>query len=116
VVNRDEAWIAVRRRSPVPVFVRPCASPGGLTTICLFIDDKGLLADLERGPAGLDDENFDIGMPMELRPDAGFGVNEDDREGHLAVLVADELVGLPAVLEIVERHDRAGRAIGVRQR
>ncbi len=25
-------WIAVRRSSPVPVFVKPCASPGGLTT------------------------------------------------------------------------------------
>ena len=32
VLKRSAPWIAVRRSSPGPVLVNPCASPGGLTT------------------------------------------------------------------------------------
>jgi heat shock protein HslJ len=33
VLNRPAPWIEVSRSSPLPVLVKPCASPGGLTTM-----------------------------------------------------------------------------------
>lgn len=33
VSNRDAPWIAVRRSSPEPVFVNPCGTSGGPTTM-----------------------------------------------------------------------------------
>ena len=58
------------RSSPDPVFVKPCASPGGLTTTCPSSMTSGPVADPERRLAGLDDEDLGVRMPVELRADA----------------------------------------------
>ena len=72
------------------------------------------IADLERRLAGFDHEDLRIGMPMELRSDAGLGVDEDHRERHLPVVGADELVGVLGVGKVAELHaaDRQGHRAG----
>ena len=57
-----------------------------------LVDDDRLVPDPERRLAGLDDEDLGVGMAVELRADPGPGVDEDDRERHVAVLGPDELV------------------------
>ena len=91
----------------MPVFVNPCASPGGLDDDVAAIDHDRVRADLERGLARFDHEDLGIGMPVQLRPDARTGVHEDHRERHLAVLGANELVRVLGVGEVVELDDRA---------
>jgi hypothetical protein len=71
-----------------------------------FFDDDRLVAQLERGLPGLNDEHLRVGVPMELRTDAGPRVHEDDRERNISVLGADEFVGMPGVLQVVELDDQ----------
>src|SRR6185437_16314456 len=72
------------------------------------IDDHRLVADPERGLTGLDDEHLRVWMPVQLRTDPWLRVDEDDREGHVAVLGPDEFVCVLGVGQVVEREDRAG--------
>jgi GTPase len=75
-----------------------------------FRDNHGLVAEAERGLARLDHEHLGIWMPMNLRAAAGSRVDEDDREGNVAVVRAHELVRVPARIELVVRdHQRVSR-------
>lgn len=92
--------MAVNRSSPSPLFVKPCASPGGLTTTCpASTTISG--TDAGRGLARLDDEDLRIWMPVELRADPQTRMDEDHAERYLAVLTAYELVGVLRVIELI---------------
>ena len=77
------------------------------------IDDERFFPELERRLARLDNEHLGVGVSMELRADARLGVNEDDRERDVAVLGADEFMGVPAVFEVVELDDRSRLSVPV---
>jgi hypothetical protein len=75
------------------------------------MDDGRRVSDPERGLAGLDDEHLGVRVAVELRPDARPGVDEDHRERHVAVIGADELVGVLRVIEIVQVDDGCHQCI-----
>jgi hypothetical protein len=64
-------------------------------------DDQSLLADLKSRLARLDQKHFGVRMSMELRPDARLRVDEDNRERDIAVVCADELMGVRLVWQFV---------------
>jgi hypothetical protein len=64
-------------------------------------NDQSLLADLKGRLARLDQKHFGVPMSMELRPDARPRVDEDDRERNIAVVCADELMGVRLVWQFV---------------
>ena len=105
VSNRDPPWIAVSRSSPVAGVREAVGLAGRADHDVAALDDDRRLADLERRLARLDDEHLGVRVAMELRPDARPRVDEDHRERHVAVLGADELVGVLGVLERLEIDD-----------
>ena len=73
--------------------MKPCASPGGLTTTWgPAATITVLVADPKRRLARLDHEHLGVGVPVELRPGAGLRMSADDGERNVTVLSADELV------------------------
>ena len=94
VANRPAAWTDVSRSSPVPVLVKPCASFGGLTTTVPASISKRLVADAESGRSRLHDEDLGIWMSVQLWTDARLRVDENDRERHIFVIGAHELVSV----------------------
>ena len=105
VSKRAPPWIAVRRSSPVAGVRESVGLAGRADDDVAAFDDDRRVADPERRLARLDDEHLGIGMAMELRPDAGSRVDEDHRERDVAVLGADELVGVVGVVKVVEVDD-----------
>jgi hypothetical protein len=74
------------------------------------VDNDGPVADPERGLAGLDDEHLGIRVAMELGPGAGLRMHQDDAEGNVTVLGADELMCVVGVLKVIEGDDRSRRS------
>jgi hypothetical protein len=75
----------------VNCLMKPCASPGGRADHNAAAVDDRLVADQERGLARLNHEDFGVRVAVELGPDAGPRMNQDDGEGNGTVLRADEL-------------------------
>ena len=108
--------MATSRSSPAPLLTNPWASPGGLTTTWPSATSISIRSDLERGKAGLDDEDLGVAVPVEVGSDARRRVDEDHRERHIAMLGADELMRMGAVFELVEPDDMTARLIRGRHR
>ena len=75
VSNRAAAWIAVRRSSPRAGVREAVRHVWRADDHVSPTDDERLIAELERGLPGLDHEDLRVGVPMQLRADAGFGVS-----------------------------------------
>jgi len=71
------------------------------------VDNHRPVADPKGRLARLDHEDLGVGVPMELRSSAGLGMHEDDGEGNITMLSADELVRMRGVLELGERNNGA---------
>ena len=91
VSNRDAPWMAVRRNSPSPVFVKAWASPGGLITTwpASTTTDRGPIWNVAVPDSTM---KTSVGVPMKLGPDAGLRMDEDHRKGNLAVVPTHKLV------------------------
>lgn len=101
------------------------AGPGVDEAVCLTrrtdhdmagLDHHRLVADLEGGLAGLDNEDFGVRVAVKLGPDAGLRMHEDDAERNLSMVSADELVCVHGVLEVVEGDDRSRLSVLIGQR
>jgi hypothetical protein len=74
-------------------------------------DDQGVIAEAEAGLTRFDHKHLCIWVLMNLWAGTGRRVHEDDREGHVPVLGADELVGMLRARKVVEVHDQRHRSL-----
>ena len=91
----DDGTLMLYEAAPQRVvpFLRPYRSRDDMASW----HHKPLRADLKCRLTRLDQKHFGVRMSMQLRPDPRLRVHQDDRERNIAVIRADELVGVRLV-------------------
>jgi hypothetical protein len=100
-LNRPAAWIAISRSSPGPTVDEAKGLARRADDEMPSWDDQSLVADLKGRLARLDQKHFGVRMSMELWPDSRLRVHEDNREGNVVVVCADEFIGVRLVWQFL---------------